>query len=162
MHVPALKPKPFAEGEKLVRVAEMPQWAQPAFEGMEKLNRIQSRVYDTAFFHPDNMLVCAPTGAGKTNVAMLAILHEIGLHLRADGSVDTSAFKIVFVAPMKALVAEMVGNLSQRLAPFGISVKELTGDISMSRSQIEATQVGSPAPDAWFFGGVVLTRVAFG
>ena len=41
----------------------------------------------------------------------------------------------------KALVAEMVGNLSQRLEPFGISVKELTGDISMSRSQIEATQV---------------------
>lgn len=27
-----------------------------------------------------NMLVCAPTGAGKTNVAMLTILHEIGLH----------------------------------------------------------------------------------
>ena len=26
------------------------------------------------------MLVCAPTGAGKTNVAMLTILHEIGLH----------------------------------------------------------------------------------
>lgn len=26
------------------------------------------------------MLVCAPTGAGKTNVAMLAMLHEIGLH----------------------------------------------------------------------------------
>ena len=27
-----------------------------------------------------NMLVCAPTGAGKTNVAMLTMLHEIGLH----------------------------------------------------------------------------------
>ena len=29
---------------------------------------------------PQNMLVCAPTGAGKTNVAMLTMLHEIGLH----------------------------------------------------------------------------------
>ena len=28
--------------------------------------------------------------------------------MREDGSVDTSKFKIVYVAPMKALVAEMV------------------------------------------------------
>jgi pre-mRNA-splicing helicase BRR2 len=47
------------------------------------------------------MLVCAPTGAGKTNVAMLAMLHEIGLHRREDGSIDTSAFKMIYVAPMK-------------------------------------------------------------
>lgn len=45
--------------------------------------------------------MCAPTGAGKTNVAMLAVLHEIGLHRREDGSIDTSKFKIVYVAPMK-------------------------------------------------------------
>ena len=47
------------------------------------------------------MLVCAPTGAGKTNVAMLTMLHEIGLHRRDDGSIDTAAFKIIYVAPMK-------------------------------------------------------------
>ena len=28
----------------------------------------------------ENLLLCAPTGAGKTNVAMMAMLHEIGLH----------------------------------------------------------------------------------
>lgn len=55
----------------------------------------------------------------------------------------------MYVAPMKALVAEMVGNLGQRLAPYGISVKELTGDISMSRSQIEATQVIVTTPEKW-------------
>lgn len=52
-------------------------------------------------FTSENMLVCAPTGSGKTNVAMLSILHCIGRHLKSDGSVDTSAFKIVYVAPMK-------------------------------------------------------------
>jgi hypothetical protein len=31
------------------------------------------------------MLVCAPTGAGKTNVAMLTMLHEIGLHRWVGG-----------------------------------------------------------------------------
>eukprot|EP00854_Cymbomonas_tetramitiformis_P003845 gene3845-4801_t len=149
VHVPALKPKPFADTEKIVKISDMPEWAHPAFEGMEKLNRIQSKVYDTAFFQPDNMLVCAPTGAGKTNVAMLTVLHEIGLHRRDDGSLDLSGFKVVYVAPMKALVAEMVGNLSSRLSKFGIQVKELTGDISMSRSQIEATQVIVTTPEKW-------------
>jgi replicative superfamily II helicase len=33
----------------------------------------------------------------------------------ADGSVDLSKLKFVYVAPMEALVAEIVGNLSNRL-----------------------------------------------
>ncbi len=67
--------------------------------------------------------VCAPTGAGKTNVAMLCMLHEIGLHRRDDGSIDRNAFKIVYVAPMKALVGEMVSNFGKRLEPYGIEVR---------------------------------------
>ena len=45
---------------------------------MESLNRIQSAVCDAALFSGENLLMCAPTGAGKTNVAMLCILHEVG------------------------------------------------------------------------------------
>ena len=30
------------------------------------------------------MLLSAPTGAGKTNVALMAILHEMSLHRRED------------------------------------------------------------------------------
>ena len=40
------------------------------------LNRIQSRIYGAAFGSNENLLVCAPTGAGKTNIAMMAVLHE--------------------------------------------------------------------------------------
>lgn len=62
---------------------------------------------------------------------MLCILHELGLHRRSDGSFDTSAFKIVYVAPMKALVAEMVGNFTKRLSEaYGLTVRELTGKSS--------------------------------
>lgn len=61
--MPALKPKPYAEGEKLVAIGELPEWAQPAFGGMQSLNRVQSRVCDTALYSSENMLVCAPTGA---------------------------------------------------------------------------------------------------
>ncbi len=44
VHVPALAPKPFAEGEKLKAIKDLPDWAQKGFAGMETLNRIQSRV----------------------------------------------------------------------------------------------------------------------
>ena len=142
VHVPALKPRPLEKGEELVKISDLPEWAQPAFGETKSLNRVQSKVYETALFTPENMLLCAPTGAGKTNVAMLTILHELGLHRREeDGSLDLSAFKIVYVAPMKALVAEVVGNLGTRLKSYGVTVRELTGDANLSKQQIEETQV---------------------
>lgn len=56
----------------------------------------------------ENILVCAPTGAGKTNIAMIAVLREVGAHRdAASGRIDKGAFKIVYVAPMKALAAEV-------------------------------------------------------
>ena len=39
------------------------------------LNRIQTRIYPAALHSNQNLLVCAPTGAGKTNICMLAVLH---------------------------------------------------------------------------------------
>ena len=121
-------PKRKGQGENLVAIKSLPQWAQPAFEGMASLNTIQSKVCDTALNTANNMLVCAPTGSGKTNVAVLSILHELGNALQSDGTIAKDKFKVVYIAPMKALVAEMVGNFQQRLdARYGITTKELTG-----------------------------------
>ena len=50
--------------------------------------------------------------------------------------------QIIYVAPMKALASEMVQNFGRRLAPLGISVRELTGDMQLTKSEIQATQVG--------------------
>ncbi|XP_068647248.1 DExH-box ATP-dependent RNA helicase DExH12-like [Aristolochia californica] len=149
VHVPALKPKPLAPGEELIQISVMPDWAQPAFEGMKHLNRVQSKVYQTALFSAENILLCAPTGAGKTNVAMLTILQLIARHRNRDGSFNHGNYKIVYVAPMKALVAEMVGNLSDRLKHYGVTVKELSGDQTLSRQQIEETQIIVTTPEKW-------------
>lgn len=149
VHVPALKPKPLAPGEELIKIADIPDWAQPAFKGMNQLNRIQSKVYETALFTPENILLCAPTGAGKTNVAMLTILQQIAFHRNDDGSFNHSNYKIVYVAPMKALVAEVVGNLSNRLQHYDVKVKELSGDQTLTRQQIEETQIIVTTPEKW-------------
>ncbi|XP_019185003.1 PREDICTED: DExH-box ATP-dependent RNA helicase DExH12-like [Ipomoea nil] len=149
VHVPALKPKPLAEDEKFVKISSMPEWAQPAFRGMTQLNRVQSKVYETALFTPENILLCAPTGAGKTNVAMLTILQQIALNRNEDGSFNHNKYKIVYVAPMKALVAEVVNNLSNRLQEYGVNVKELSGDQTLTRQQIEETQIIVTTPEKW-------------
>jgi pre-mRNA-splicing helicase BRR2 len=148
VHVPALKAKPYETGEKTVKISEMPGWAQPAFAGMTQLNRVQSRVYDTALFKPDNVLLCAPTGAGKTNVVVLTILQQIGLHMK-DREFDNTKYKIVYVAPMKALVAEVVGNLSKRLADYIVTVRELSGDQNLTKQQIDETQIIVTTPEKW-------------
>ena len=53
-----------------------------AFPGYKTLNRIQSRIFPAAFGTNENLLVCAPTGAGKTNIAMTCVLREIGINRR--------------------------------------------------------------------------------
>uniref|UniRef100_A0A452QWK1 Uncharacterized protein n=1 Tax=Ursus americanus TaxID=9643 RepID=A0A452QWK1_URSAM len=85
VHVPALKPKPFGSEEQLLPVEKLPKYAQAGFEGFKTLNRIQSKLYRAALETDENLLLCAPTGAGKTNVALMCMLREIGKHINMDG-----------------------------------------------------------------------------
>jgi len=65
IHVPPPKTSALAPNEKSIAITDMESWAQKAFKGAKSLNRIQSRVYPCAFQSDENMLICAPTGAGK-------------------------------------------------------------------------------------------------
>lgn len=149
VHVPALKSKPFEVKETLKPISSLPSWAQPAFASYRSLNRIQSRLSDTALHTDENLLLCAPTGAGKTNVALLCILREINKHMNSDGSVNLDEFKVIYVAPMRSLVQEMVANFSKRLSSYGVSVNELTGDHQLNKEQIAGTQVIVCTPEKW-------------
>ena len=156
IHVPAPKPK-FDPSEPLKPTSDLPAWAQPGFGSSKSLNRIQTRCFPSAFEDDGNMLICAPTGSGKTNVAMLTMLREIGKHRNPEtGEIDLDSFKIVYIAPLKALVQEQVGNFGKRLEPYGITVSELTGDRQLTKQQIADTQVIVTTPEKWD----VITRKA--
>eukprot|EP00173_Palmaria_palmata_P002881 Plantae.Rhodophyta-Palmaria_palmata.ctg29932.p1 GENE.Plantae.Rhodophyta-Palmaria_palmata.ctg29932~~Plantae.Rhodophyta-Palmaria_palmata.ctg29932.p1 ORF type:complete len:132 (+),score=14.11 Plantae.Rhodophyta-Palmaria_palmata.ctg29932:64-459(+) len=61
----------------LVKIDSLPEWAQGSFAHTKDLNEVQSRIDPCAFSSVENMLLYAPTGAGKTNVAMLTILQAV-------------------------------------------------------------------------------------
>ncbi|XP_076251373.1 U5 small nuclear ribonucleoprotein l(3)72Ab [Rhynchophorus ferrugineus] len=149
VHVPALKPKPFGENEKLQPIDQLPKYVQPVFDGFKTLNRIQSRLCKTALEEDENILLCAPTGAGKTNVALLTMMREIGKHINSDGTINADDFKIIYIAPMRSLVQEMVGNFGKRLSSYNITVHELTGDHQLTREQIAEAQVIVCTPEKW-------------
>uniref|UniRef100_A0A8C3K8M4 Activating signal cointegrator 1 complex subunit 3 n=1 Tax=Calidris pygmaea TaxID=425635 RepID=A0A8C3K8M4_9CHAR len=149
VHVPALKPKPFGSEEQLVSVEKLPKYAQAGFEGFKTLNRIQSKLYRAALESDENLLLCAPTGAGKTNVALMCMLREIGKHINMDGTINVDDFKIIYIAPMRSLVQEMVGSFGKRLATYGINVAELTGDHQLCKEEISATQIIVCTPEKW-------------
>jgi activating signal cointegrator complex subunit 3 len=146
--VPAAGNPPPTDIAPPVPIAALPDWAQLAFRGMPQLNRLQSKVYKTAFETSENLLICAPTGAGKTNVAMLSVLHCMASHME-DGVILPDKFKIIYVCPMKALAAEITSKFGSRLRPLGIRVAELTGDTQMSKTEIARTQMLVVTPEKW-------------
>lgn len=157
IHVPAPKARKDASERNNMPTFELPEWARQGFGTSKELNRIQTKCFPTAFQDDGNMLICAPTGSGKTNVAMLAMLREIGKHRNPDtGGIMLDDFKIVYIAPLKALVQEQVGNFGKRLEPYGVKVSELTGDRQLTKQQIADTQIIVTTPEKWD----VITRKA--
>ncbi|QQP31424.1 Uncharacterized protein FKW44_025033, partial [Caligus rogercresseyi] len=134
--IPASERAPVEIGRELVPIKSLDEIGQSVFAGVESLNRIQSVVYPTAYGTNQNMLVCAPTGAGKNNVALLCICQTIRNFIEND-VIKKDKFKIVYVAPMKALAAEMTANFSKKLAPLA------------DQSEIMQTQMLVTTPEKW-------------
>lgn len=156
--IPAAKVGTLGFGQKLVQISDMDGLCQRTFRGYQSLNRMQSLLYPVAYKTSENMLICAPTGAGKTDAAMLTILHAISKnispepfeeHDASDFVVRTDDFKVVYVAPMKALAAEVTDKLGKRLQWLGIQVRELTGDMQLTKREIAATQIIVTTPEKW-------------
>ena len=98
---------------------------------------------------------------------MLTILHEIWKRHSANGdSNDGEAredegeemqfhssslldFKVVYIAPMKALASEVVSTFSKRLDCLGMIVKELTGDTQLSKTELMNTNMIVTTPEKW-------------
>lgn len=156
----------WIKDHQLIKLSSLDWLCKGTFKGYKTLNKMQSLVYPVAYDTNENMLVCAPTGAGKTDVAMLTILHCIHQFITETVDEDDEVtfdiaideFKIVYVAPLKALAAEIVEKYLKKLAWLGIKVRELTGDMQLTKREIMDTQIIVTTPEKWD----VVTRKANG
>ena len=67
VYIPPTLPAHFNKDE-LVPIQALEPWARPVFGTTTHLNRIQSKCYQVAYKHNNNLLVCAPTGAGQCSL----------------------------------------------------------------------------------------------
>ena len=88
-------------------------------------NNVQSACIQTVLNSDANIVVSAPTGSGKTGILELAIVR-----LLQQGSHD---FKIVYIAPTKALCSERCKDWKNKFRLLGITCNELTGIFYSSR-----------------------------
>lgn len=143
--IPKLESVPENE---LVQIREFPEFLHQVFNNIERQNPLQSKVKELAFETDENLLVCAPTGAGKTNVALMTILREC--NKAYDELIEKCGeFKIVYISPLKALAAEITEKFSARLSYLGVNVKEFTGDVSQSKTDLAETHVIIATPEKW-------------
>ena len=137
---------------------------------MTHLNAMQSAVFHKAFNTNHNLLILAPTGAGKTMVAVSVLFREILKqreeeeeeekrceHPRTNGgSAGFAGFEkthriTVYIAPLKALASEVtrtLGGILGRLTP-PRRVLEVTGDFDVSVASLRKASVLVCTPEKW-------------
>ncbi|KAM0792521.1 hypothetical protein ACM66B_005190 [Microbotryomycetes sp. NB124-2] len=86
-------------------------------------NAVQTICFDTIFRSDINVVVSAPTGAGKTVLFELAVLRLFSNTLEPDA-------KVVYMAPTKSLCSERANDWRDKFQRLGLgwTVTELTGD----------------------------------
>ncbi|GFT51387.1 probable ATP-dependent DNA helicase HFM1, partial [Nephila pilipes] len=91
--------KNYSDGDSrstvnLVPVSEIPFKYQSVFRSFPYFNVVQSKVFEDAFYTDKHLVVCAPTGSGKTVIFELSIVRL--LMLISDLGQMSSRYKIVY------------------------------------------------------------------
>ena len=106
-------------------------------------NPIQTQVFHSLYHSDENILVGAPTGAGKTVTAELAMLRLWSAH---------PGMKAVYIAPLKALARERIEDWTRQGSLRGVlgkRVVELTGDTAPDAAAIQSADLLITTPEKW-------------
>ena len=104
-------------------------------------NPMQTQIFHTLYHTSANVLLGSPTGSGKTVAAELAMWWAFR---------EKPGSKIVYIAPMKALVRERVQDWRKRLVQqMGLKLVELTGDNTPDTRTIRDADIIITTPEKW-------------
>lgn len=124
----------------------------------ETFNHLQSEVSNTLCHSDDNIVVSAPTGAGKTAIFEMGLARFILRDLQIQGlqqhrTLLSKNRKIVYIAPSKALCEERYEDWSRRLSSLqlGIQVSMITGDAEPGHcfGDLTSSQFILTTPEKW-------------
>ncbi|XP_021346734.1 probable ATP-dependent DNA helicase HFM1 isoform X2 [Mizuhopecten yessoensis] len=143
---PLILPAPSCDGFALKPVEELPVKYRTIFKAFPYFNIVQSKVFDDVFYTDKPLVVCAPTGSGKTVIFELAVVRLI---MKME-SVVVRGFKIVYMAPIKALCSERLQDWTDKFESFGLKCKELTGDTEIDNYyELQEVNVILTTPEKW-------------
>lgn len=104
-------------------------------------NPIQTQIFHCLYHSDTNVLLGAPTGSGKTIAAEIAIFRVFNTYPKG---------KVVYIAPLKALVRERIEDWKHRLeVRLDRKVVELTGDVTPDARAIRDSHVIVTTPEKW-------------
>lgn len=126
----------------------------------DTFNSVQSEMANLLCHSDDNIVVSAPTGAGKTAVFEMALarflVNDLQLHNpgQSMGPQRVSmSRKIVYIAPSKALCEERYDDWKERLSRLhlGIEVAMVTGDCEPGESyyDVASAHLILSTPEKW-------------
>jgi hypothetical protein len=124
----------------------------------DTFNYLQSEIANPLAYSDDNMVVSAPTGAGKTVVFEMAMARFFSTDLVAQnhlyhGRQISKHRKIVYVSPSKALCEERYEDWGRRLSGMnlGVEVSLITGDGDPSESfrDLASSHLILTTPEKW-------------
>ncbi|KAK7476597.1 hypothetical protein BaRGS_00032143 [Batillaria attramentaria] len=108
-------------------------------------NAVQSMAFDQLLYTDQSVVVSAPTGSGKTVLFELALVR-----LLLCTQVAPSNIRVVYMAPMKSLCSERVGDWKQKLSPLGLECLELTGDSDLTDfTALHHAHIICTTPEKW-------------
>ncbi|KAJ8721970.1 hypothetical protein PYW08_004372 [Mythimna loreyi] len=109
-------------------------------------NLVQSSVIEDALYSDKSIVVCAPTGSGKTVVFEMAIVQ---LLMELDEKQYTDDFKIIYMAPVKALCTERLTEWYSKFTKLGLLCIEVTGDTDVDFTQLKPYKIIITTPEKW-------------
>lgn len=114
----------------------------------ETFNPVQSACFDVAHGSNRSLVVCAPTGSGKTGVLELAMARLWSPHAASPSSRRLA----VYMAPLKAVTHERLLDWKPKFSALGLNVVELTGDSvddGAEESVVQDADLILTTPEKW-------------
>ncbi|KAI8916332.1 P-loop containing nucleoside triphosphate hydrolase protein [Gorgonomyces haynaldii] len=108
----------------------------------QHFNPMQSQCLDVLLNDDVNVAISSPTGSGKTVLMELAILRLVRRNRN---------FRVVYLAPLKALCTERALDWKAKFQPFQIVCEEFTGDTENQLESIKKAQIIVTTPEKWDF-----------